>query len=78
MALHIDCSTCPAKPRACVDCSIGFLLGPVVAVAPGPDVPAGEDEAASEPDLNVAIAQFAGAGMLPHLRAVPEQGRRAG
>ncbi|CAM3769310.1 MULTISPECIES: hypothetical protein [Tsukamurella] len=79
MALHIDCSTCPAKPRACGDCSVGFLLGPVVSVAPeAAPAPEAGLEVTPEPDLNVAIAHFADAGMLPHLRVVSDQGKRAG
>ncbi len=69
MALHIDCSTCPAKPRACGDCAVGFLLGPVVAAAP---------EVTVEPGLSDAIAAFASEGMLPRLKMVSVQGKRAG
>lgn len=81
MTLHIDCSTCPVKPRACGDCAVGFLLGPVVAAAPpvggagdGPDGPS----ITVEPDLSDAIAAFANEGMLPRLRVVPDQAKRAG
>ncbi|TWS19654.1 hypothetical protein FK529_10820 [Tsukamurella asaccharolytica] len=63
MTLHVDCSTCPGKPRACGDCSVGFLLGPPVTAVPG---------------LNDAIAAFANEGMLPRLRVVPDQAKRAG
>ncbi|RDH12021.1 hypothetical protein [Tsukamurella pulmonis] len=70
MALHIDCSTCPAKPRACGDCSVGFLLGPL-------EVPA-DPTVTADPDLSDAIAAFAGEGMLPRLRVVPDQAKRVG
>ncbi len=74
MTLHVDCSTCPGAPRACGDCSVGLLLGPVLSVAPPPR-PVTEHP---EPGLNDAIATFAGAGMLPGLRVVPDQEKRAG
>ncbi|NMD57745.1 MULTISPECIES: hypothetical protein [Tsukamurella] len=81
MTLHVDCSTCPAKPRACGDCSVGFLLGPVVVAAPA--VPGAADGAGSpavtvEPGLSDAIAAFANEGMLPRLRVVPDQAKQAG
>lgn len=75
MTLHIDCSTCPGKPRACGDCAVGLLLGPVVAVAPQVT---SEPEGEGGVDLNDAIAAFADAGMLPRLHLVPDQRRRAG
>ncbi|CAM3116733.1 hypothetical protein [Tsukamurella hominis] len=76
MTLHVDCSTCPAKPRACGDCAVGFLLGPVVVAAPpvsGPD-----DDSVTDPGLSDAIAAFANEGMLPGLRVVPDQAKQAG
>ncbi|MCA0157530.1 hypothetical protein LB823_15155 [Tsukamurella sp. M9C] len=79
MTLHIDCSTCPAKPRACGDCSVGFLLGPVVVSAPtGPGPGGSGDASVTEPGLSDAIAAFANEGMLPRLRVVPDQAKQAG
>ena len=80
MALHVDCSTCPAKPRACGDCAVGFLLGPVVVAAPPVRGPGGGAGGApvTEPGLSDAIAAFANEGMLPRLRVVPDQAKRAG
>lgn len=84
MTLHVDCSTCPAKPRACGDCAVGFLLGPVVLAAPSPPAPPSRGtaevaiEITPEPNLNDAIATFADAGMLPRLRVVPDQVKQAG
>lgn len=89
MALHVDCSVCPARPRACGDCSVGLLLGPVVVAAPsvpssGPTrvrAPEGRVESSTitaDPGLHEAIAAFAGEGMLPRLRIVPDQVKRAG
>lgn len=84
MALHVDCSTCPAKPRACGDCSVGFLLGPVVVAAPAPaDAPTpaggtGDSMVTADPGLSDAIAAFANEGMLPRLRVVSDQAKRAG
>ncbi len=74
MTLLVDCSTCPAKPRACGECSVGFLLGPAL-VAPSFAAPVTE---AADPDLSDAIATFAEEGMLPRLRVVPDQAKRAG
>ncbi|MET9327080.1 hypothetical protein [Tsukamurella sp. NPDC003166] len=56
---------------------MGFLLGPVVVAAPAaasPPAPA----ITAEPGLNDAIAAFASEGMLPLLRAVPDQYEQAG
>lgn len=85
MTLHVDCSTCPAKPRACGDCSVGFLLGPVVVAAssaappaPGAGGGSGSASVAAEPGLSDAIAAFANEGMLPRLRVVPDQAKHAG
>ncbi|MBS4100138.1 hypothetical protein [Tsukamurella paurometabola] len=81
MTLHVDCSTCPAKPRACDDCAVGFLLGPVVVAAPpvgDPAEGAGQAPVTTEPGLSDAIAAFVSEGMLPHLRVVPDQAKRAG
>ncbi|CAM3854496.1 hypothetical protein ACXYTP_14100 [Tsukamurella ocularis] len=81
MTLHVDCSTCPARPRACGDCAVGFLLGPVVVAAPtGPAAVEGPGEppVTAEPGLSDAIAAFANEGMLPRLRVVPDQAKRAG
>lgn len=79
MALHIDCSTCPAKPRACGDCAVGFLLGPVVVAAPPAPGTGGAGRASvTEPGLSDAIAAFANEGMLPRLRVVPDQAKHAG
>ncbi|GAA1076938.1 hypothetical protein [Tsukamurella spumae] len=77
MALHVDCSTCPGEPRACGDCSVGFLLGPVVAAAPPVEAPPAPVIVA-EPGLNDAIAAFASQGMLPRLRVVSDQYEQAG
>jgi len=84
MALHVDCSTCPAKPRACGDCSVGFLLGPVVVAAPTaadvspPAQVADGSMVTADPGLSDAIAAFASEGMLPRLRVVSDQAKRAG
>lgn len=56
MALHVDCATCPAKPRACGDCSVGFLFRPV-AMDPPP--------VTTEPGLEDAIVTFANAECCP-------------
>ena len=77
MALHVDCATCPAKPRACGDCSVGFLLGPVVVAAPAAASPLAPMITA-EPGLNDAIAAFASEGMLPRLRVLSDQYEQAG
>lgn len=85
MALLVDCSACPAKPRACGDCSVGFLLGPVVVAAPA--IPAGAADHAEvtvdsmvteDRGLGDAIAVFANEGMLPRLRVVSDQAKQAG
>ncbi|KXP04446.1 hypothetical protein HWD35_13350 [Tsukamurella tyrosinosolvens] len=81
MTLHVDCSTCPAKPRACGDCAVGFLLGPVVVAAPpvpGAAEGRGGPSVTAEPGLSDAIAAFVNEGMLPRLRVVPDQAKRAG
>lgn len=77
MTLLVDCSTCPAKPRACGDCSVGFLLGPAAGLASS-DEPSVTASVTADPALSDAIATFAGEGMLPHLRVVPDQAKRAG
>lgn len=85
MTLLVDCSTCPAKPRACGDCSVGFLLGPAAGLASSDepfdepfDEPSVTASVTADPALSDAIATFAGEGMLPHLRVVPDQAKRAG
>lgn len=78
MTLHVDCSTCPAKPRACGDCAVGFLLGPVVVATPPVPGPGGGGASVTEPGLSDAIAAFANEGMLPRLRVVPDQAKQAG
>jgi hypothetical protein len=63
--MNVDCAGCVGNPHACGDCSIGFLLGPVMTVT---GTGSGEPEAVEMVD---AIAVFAATGMLSGLRAIP-------
>lgn len=70
--MHIDCSTCVGSPRACDGCSVGFLLGPVVAATGGNAARSPERESgrAADRDIARAIGVFADAGMISGARNV--------
>ncbi|HAM44962.1 MAG TPA: hypothetical protein DCM67_08095 [Propionibacteriaceae bacterium] len=59
--LHVDCGTCQARGKACAECVISVLLGPM------------PDEIDLDEQEQAALAVMADSGLVPPLRLVSGQ-----
>ena len=73
----VDCDSCQVRGAACGDCVIGVLMG-VPARAPGrPEVPSGAPITQFDASERRALAVLADQGLIPRLRLVAPEARRA-
>jgi hypothetical protein len=73
----IDCDTCQVRGAACGDCVIGVLMGTPDSEAPEPEVPSGAPILQLDAPEQRAIAVLADQGLIPRLRLVAPEPRRA-
>ncbi|GAA2070241.1 hypothetical protein GCM10009722_38370 [Williamsia deligens] len=71
--MHIDCATCPGRPRACGDCIMGVLIPVRSAVISDDGVVTAQDPRAVEvDDIRAAIETLVDAGLVgPSARRSP-------
>ena len=73
----IDCDTCQVRGAACGDCVIGVLMGVPDPVAGPGDAPSGAPIVQFDAPERRALAVLADQGLVPRLRLVAPDGRRA-
>jgi hypothetical protein len=73
----IDCDTCQVRGIACGDCVIGVLMGAPEPAADGDDQPSGAPIMQFDAPERRALAVLADQGLVPRLRLVAPDARRA-
>jgi hypothetical protein len=77
----VDCDSCQVRGAACGDCVVGVLLGFPEPVADAADEPLGAPSGAPMVQLDAperrALAVLADQGLVPRLRLVVPDARRA-
>ncbi|WP_214405344.1 hypothetical protein [Pseudonocardia lacus] len=77
----IDCDSCEVRGAACGDCVIGVLMGAPAAAAGEAELPAGVPPGAPIVQFDAperrALAVLADQGLVPRLRLVAPEPRRA-
>jgi hypothetical protein len=73
----IDCDTCQVRGAACGDCVIGVLMGAPEAAEDVPEVPSGAPIVQLDAPEQRALAVLADQGLIPRLRLVAPDARRA-
>ena len=73
----IDCDTCQVRGAACGDCVIGVLMGTPDRDAIEPELPSGAPILQLDAPEQRAIAVLADQGLIPRLRLVAPEPRRA-
>lgn len=73
----IDCDTCQVRGAACGDCVIGVLMGAPDLDAAEPQLPSGAPILQLDAPERRAIAVLADQGLIPRLRLVAPEPRRA-
>lgn len=73
----IDCDTCQVRGAACGDCVIGVLMGAPDLDAGEPQLPSGAPILQLDAPEQRAIAVLADQGLIPRLRLVAPEPRRA-
>jgi hypothetical protein len=73
----IDCDSCQVRGAACGDCVIGVLMGLPAAAAAEPEVPPGAPIVQLDAPEQRALAVLADQGLVPRLRLVAPEPRRA-
>jgi hypothetical protein len=73
----IDCDTCQVRGAACGDCVIGVLMGTPELDSTEPDLPSGAPILQLDAPEQRALAVLADQGLIPRLRLVAPEPRRA-
>jgi hypothetical protein len=73
----IDCDTCQVRGLACGDCVIGVLMGAPESAGAAPDLPSGAPIVQLDAPEQRALAVLADQGLVPRLRLVAPDARRA-
>jgi hypothetical protein len=73
----IDCDSCQVRGAACGDCVIGVLMGRPAAADEEPEVPSGAPIVQLDAPEQRALAVLADQGLVPRLRLVAPEPRRA-
>ena len=73
----IDCDSCQVRGTACGDCVIGVLMGLPAAADEEPGVPPGAPIVQLDAPEQRALAVLADQGLVPRLRLVAPEPRRA-
>ncbi len=76
----IDCDSCAVRDTACGECVIGALLGspgPRTGTPDGAEAPSGAPIVQLDAPERRAIAVLADQGLVPRLRLVASEARRA-
>lgn len=73
----IDCDSCQVRGAACGDCVIGVLMGAPAAADGVPEVPPGAPIVQLDAPEQRALAVLADQGLIPRLRLVAPEPRRA-
>jgi hypothetical protein len=73
----IDCDTCQVRGAACGDCVIGVLMGASESAEETPELPSGAPMVQLDAPEQRALAVLADQGLVPRLRLVAPDARRA-
>lgn len=73
----IDCDSCQVRGAACGDCVIGVLMGSPAAATEQSEVPSGAPVLQLDAPERRALAVLADQGLVPRLRLVAPEPRRA-
>jgi len=73
----IDCDSCQVRPVACGDCVIGVLMGAPAEAVGEPEAPSGAHILQLDAPERRALAVLADQGLVPRLRLVAPEPRRA-
>jgi hypothetical protein len=73
----IDCDTCQVRGVACGDCVIGVLMGAPAPAQDEPELPSGAPIVHLDAPEQRALAVLAEQGLVPRLRLVAPDTRRA-
>ncbi|WP_252438022.1 hypothetical protein [Pseudonocardia humida] len=73
----IDCDRCQVRGAACGDCVIGVLMGVPAVASEEPEAPSGAPMVQLDAPERRAIAVLADQGLIPRLRLVAPEARRA-
>jgi hypothetical protein len=73
----IDCDTCQVRGAACGDCVIGVLMGAPDTAEAAPELPSGAPIVQLDAPEQRALAVLADQGLVPRLRLVAPEARRA-
>lgn len=73
----IDCDTCQVRGAACGDCVIGVLMGAPAPAGGDPELPSGAPIVQLDAPEQRALAMLAEQGLVPRLRLVAPDTRRA-
>jgi hypothetical protein len=73
----IDCDTCQVRGAACGDCVIGVLMGAPDTAEAATELPSGAPIVQLDAPEQRALAVLADQGLVPRLRLVAPDARRA-